>query len=279
MHLVLNEISGGTDLPAWLNEGLATYLEYELGLQGVRPNAARRDLYRSADAARSSVVSGPFLPLTGLESQSRWMAQTDDAIIRLMYAEAHMAVRLLIEDHGADAPVRVMLELTEGGSLQDALQTVTGRSYLQFRDRFVSWLQTWEDPARAAIGQYARELDDILAAESAIFARRSAYLDSGLPIEQSRPLSAGLVADSRDLQVRLRGLVPGESLTSLHDDATEFLASLVNMLTLERDYLESGIESKRTEAGKMIPELFGRVFRLQRDLSTVQFNYQLKPAG
>ena len=92
-------------------------------------------------------------------------------------------------------------------------------------------------------------------------------------------MSAGLVADSRDLQVRLRGLVPGESLTSLHDDATEFLASLVNMLTLERDYLESGIESKRTEAGKMIPELFGRVFRLQRDLSTVQFNYQLKPAG
>jgi hypothetical protein len=29
----------------------------------------------------------------------------------------------------------------------------------------------------------------------------------------------------------------------------------------------------------MISELFGRVFRLQRDLSTVQFNYQLKPAG
>ena len=172
VHLVLDEISGGADVPAWLNEGLATYLEYELGVLGVRPNAARRELYRSADTARSSVVSGPFLPLTGLESQSRWMAQTDDAMIRLMYAEAHMAVRLLTEDHGADAPVRVTLELAKGESLENALQSVTGGTYAEFRDRFVSWLRAWEDPARAAIGQYVQELDDILVAESSIFARR-----------------------------------------------------------------------------------------------------------
>jgi len=51
------------------------------------------------------------------------------------------------------------------------------------------------------------------------------------------------------------------------------------MLMLERDYLESGVESKRAEASGIIPEIFGRVFRLQRDLSSLQFNYQLKPAG
>ena len=69
------------------------------------------------------------------------------------------------------------------------------------------------------------------------------------------------------------------SPTRLHDDASEFLASLVKMLMLERDYLESGVESKRAEASGIIPEIFGRVFRLQRDLSSLQFNYQLKPAG
>ena len=56
VHLTLSKLEGNTPLPTWLEEGLAVYIEHELGLLSTEPDIARRSLYSSAitavDAAR-----------------------------------------------------------------------------------------------------------------------------------------------------------------------------------------------------------------------------------
>ncbi len=62
-------------------------------------------MYVSADRARSAALSGSTLPLNTLESRALWNDRTDDNEIHLQYAEAHMAVRFLVE---AFSPNEVM---------------------------------------------------------------------------------------------------------------------------------------------------------------------------
>jgi len=69
VHLALSETIGPVDLPAWLNEGSATYLEYLLNASGERANATMHPMYRNIGLAESAARSGTLLPLTGLESQ------------------------------------------------------------------------------------------------------------------------------------------------------------------------------------------------------------------
>jgi len=52
VHLVLDEITGHVDLPSWLNEGLAGYIEYELRLDSAKPHVTTSILYIRVDRAR-----------------------------------------------------------------------------------------------------------------------------------------------------------------------------------------------------------------------------------
>ena len=54
VHLALDEMSGGVRLPAWIDEGLATYAEYSLGLRSVRPDATRAQMYASIDVVKNA---------------------------------------------------------------------------------------------------------------------------------------------------------------------------------------------------------------------------------
>ena len=51
VHLTLSKLEGNTPLPTWLEEGLAVYIEHELGLLSTEPDIARRSLYSSAITA------------------------------------------------------------------------------------------------------------------------------------------------------------------------------------------------------------------------------------
>ena len=64
VHLALDEMSGGVRLPAWIDEGLATYAEYSLGLRSVRPDATRAQMYASIDVVKNAAASGTLFPLT-----------------------------------------------------------------------------------------------------------------------------------------------------------------------------------------------------------------------
>ena len=63
VHFLLDEISGGADLPAWVNEGLAEYYEYAVGRQGDFPDASYARMLRSADTARGAAVDNRLFPL------------------------------------------------------------------------------------------------------------------------------------------------------------------------------------------------------------------------
>ncbi len=96
-HLVLDEISLDRNLPSWLNEGTAQYLEYTVNLESERPDATRLRLYNDADIAKAAALSGTLLDLREMESQEIWNSQTDTDRISLQYAQAYMAVRYLNE--------------------------------------------------------------------------------------------------------------------------------------------------------------------------------------
>ena len=147
-HLVLQEVASGRSLPSWLNEGLARHTEYGLGLEGVRPNAVKLVLYRSADSAKAAAISGTLPSLLSLESQIDWNAQSDDDRINLQYSEAYMAIRYMAETHGSSAPIDVVRAMGRGSVLAAGILEVTGQQYRDFRDSFLEWLKVWEDPER-----------------------------------------------------------------------------------------------------------------------------------
>ena len=107
VHLALDELAPDP-LPAWLNEGLAGFYEFQIGLAAERANATRVRAFRSADVARPAAISGTLIPLSSLESQASWNSQTDANRISLQYPEAYMAVRFLIETFGAEAAADVV---------------------------------------------------------------------------------------------------------------------------------------------------------------------------
>ena len=275
LHLVLDELAGSTPLPAWLHEGLAKYYEYEFSLQGERPNGARRLLYRNADTARSAALSGALLSLPSLESQADWNSQIDEARIRLQYAEAYMAVRFLTENHGANAPIDIARALAGGARLTDALQGSIALSYGEFQERLEGWLETWEDPTRTQIGEYIRTLDGIMSSEDAISQRRATDLESGDPLFQRVPVKRALVSDAEELVRELRNTPHPPRLESLHDDTLAYLATVVEWLSLELEYAETGMDSRRTQANEMISEIQARTNLVRRAIERERFTFHI----
>jgi len=275
-HLLLQEVAPDRSLPAWLNEGLARHSEYGLGLQSVKPDAFKVLLYRAADLAKSSALSGSLLSLTSLESQTDWNAQSDDSRVGLQYAESYMAVRFMAETHGSSTPINVVQAMGRGSPLAAALLEVTGSQYQDFWQSFMEWLQGWEDPERAGIQSYLRSLEPILDSVRSISGRRAADIQSEAPFSSRIPVKRGIVADAQALLDQLAELSPPALLTELHRDASAYLNSLVRWLTLELEYVETLDEAKLLQANDMIPEINARDSLLLNAITTVQFVYNLE---
>ena len=66
-----------------------------------------------------------------------------------------------------------------------------------------------------------------------------------------------------------------ESVKAFHDEFDAYVGTIVDWLTLERDYAETGRDSKRTEANDMLPEVNARGAQVWRSLNNLQYVYQV----
>ncbi len=113
-HLVIHQATDNpfSDIPRWLDEGLAVYMSGEL-------DATWRG-YRSAVA--SSAKEGDLMTLQTLSSS--FPADPDQA--SLAYAESGIIVEFIIQHYGQDAMAHLLEIFSEGALYDDALEEALG---------------------------------------------------------------------------------------------------------------------------------------------------------
>ena len=272
VHLLLDEEYGDRAIPAWLNEGMAQYLEYEVALGNPGSESSRWSMYRSADLAAASAQAGSLFPLSSLESRREWNARSG-AQVSLQYAQAHMAVRYMVETHGVRSAIDTIARLSATTNLERAIQQVTGVPYAVLERRIVDYLKTWQDPDREAVRQYAATLAGILNRDDDISDRRRQVLN--LPRAQRQPTYETLVTEARALLEQLKGTVPPPAVHALHNDALAYLVRVVDWLSLELEYATTDQFSKQMEANDMLPEINARESLVDRGLRSVESTYRL----
>ena len=275
VHKLLDQVGNGRPLPAWLNEGIATYYEYDLGLQGLNPAATQLQLYGAADHAKAAALSGSFFTLTSLESQSTWNARTKQDELNLQYAEAYMATRYFIERYGSASLMEIMRDLGAGSTLTIAMQRVTGSSYQTFQDEFAAWLRVWDTPDRAAIRTYIGVLNSLATAQQEIRVGRANELTQQLSQAALLPGRRERVTEAEALLDTVRGLTPPASLRTLHNDAEIQAERFLGWLNLELQWGETGTETFRERANAMLPEIGARRANLERAIVDVELSYSL----
>ena len=152
-HSLAEDLSGqkGEVLPRWVDEGLAGWSEYEVGIAGDRPVSAYRSMFRKADLVREGALSGDLFDLSSLESGLAWTSREGDEVT-LQYAQSYMAMRYLIETYGASAAASMIADLGVRGTLGIVLETATGVPYREFESGFVEWLKK-EEPTSSYYGK------------------------------------------------------------------------------------------------------------------------------
>mgnify|MGYP001577593864 CR=1 FL=1 len=99
-HLIIDEALPRIDVPAWLNEGFATYTELHIGPEFGTGLQAQREVFRRADKVNSRLSNNALFTLSQLSSQKDWNAQTNEGLSSLQYSQAYMAVRYMLERFG-----------------------------------------------------------------------------------------------------------------------------------------------------------------------------------
>ena len=275
VHLLVDELARGPETPAWLNEGLAEYLEAKLGLESERPSVTRLLVYRQMDRVQQSHAAGLGLSLPGLESPLSWSQQTDENRIRLQYGTAHMAVKYMIEELSAEGPIEIMRRMGGGASLPEALRDVLGTSYAEFQQRFGAWVSTWTDPEREEMRGYVERMNSIYNAVDEHVDRRNESLGDSQGQSQRAAILHEVTAALLDIYQDLLTVTYPESVKALHDEFDAYVGTIVDWLALERDYAATGRDSKRTEANDMLPEVNARGARAWRSLNNLQYVYQV----
>lgn len=109
-HVVLAQATDNpfTAMPAWLNEGLASYNEGEVrsGYDRALASACRSDRLMSVRSLTSSTV-GPEQ-------------------VTLFYAQSRSLVEFLLEEHGREKMLQLLQAIREGNLIDDALEEVYG---------------------------------------------------------------------------------------------------------------------------------------------------------
>ncbi len=108
----------GSRVPAWVNEGLATVAEGATQLQNRR---ALADAVNIDAVPTLRTLGSGFSGLPGTQAQ-------------LAYAASESAVRFLLKEHGPERMRRLLLQLRDGRTIDDALLAVYGRSQDQVED-------------------------------------------------------------------------------------------------------------------------------------------------
>lgn len=271
LHHVNHKLVGlkhESNLPLWLNEGIAEFYTYELGLGQPRPDAFRKRMLSSADYAKLAALSGTLFPLSSLENGNDWRNRSDPDEISLQYDQSYMIVRFMTETFGVSSPFDVLKEIANGADLPEALQTAMKLTYEDFELQFVNWLASWEDPERTSTNVYFQSLTHLINATQEIYDRRTDYLNSP-SIGSSYEAYEKWVRDAEKIVIGLTNTTPPKSLQDIHYDATVYFDLLVRWLTLEKS-------NSISAANDLIPELDYRSNLLQRSLHDIKKVNNLK---
>ena len=274
-HLALDEMSGGLRLPAWIDEGLATYAEYSLGLRSVRPDATRAQMYASIDVVKDAAESGTLFPLTSLESGRDWNLRGDTDLVRLQYAQSYMAVRYFIERFGPDAVAGLVTLMAEGDDLPTAFEEATGVAYSDFRDDFPDWV-AWKDPEREELRIYARALSGIMSREQEVSTLRERGIKSDLEVSQRLANALSHRDAAQDLRSRVQALSPPAIAEDLDADAAEYFDKMVEWLGLEVAYLRAPSDERLDAANAMLDEINARESGIYRTLQAAITAYRIE---
>ena len=276
VHLALDEMSGGVRLPAWIDEGLATYAEYELGLRSVRPDATRAQIYTSIDVAKDASSGGTLFPLTSLESGGDWNLRQDPSLIRLQYAQSYMAVRYFVERFGSDAVAALVALMAEGQDLPTAFEGATGIAYSDFRRDFPDWVAGWTDPEREGLRAYVGALSEVMSREQEVSTLRARGLRSDLEVSQRLANALSHREAAEELRSSVKALAPPAIAEDLHVNATEYFDKMVEWLGLEAAYLRSPSQEGLDAANGMLDEINARESGIYRSLQIAISAYRLE---
>lgn len=279
VHLLLAEKAPQVELPAWVNEGTATYYELSLGLESERPEVSQRAVFSRADRVKQAATTGSLIPLAQLESLKEWNAQTDPARVSQQYSQAYMAVRYLVERFGEKALFALLNDMSQGTQLSTALQRATGISYPTFEGNWKAWLAAWQDKEREDVRQYHSSVTSVMKDWDALSQKRSAQLSkesSSTPLSARLPSRQEFLSTAKTLEARAAQLAVPSSQQGLHQELRTFLARTVAWFQLELEYVQTGNDAKRLQANAMIPEVDARYSGVFRDLNSVAFNYRLQ---
>ena len=257
IHFLMDEVLQGAELPAWLNEGLADYYEFEVGLKGDLPDASYTRMLRSADRAREAVDEDRLFRLPELESQREWNRRPGD-LVSLQYAQSHMVVRYLTEHYGDAAPLRIARLIGAGSSVGDAVASVTGSSYGDFESEFIQWLKLWDDPARAAARSYLLALDEMDAEQQDLRAfREEAIREWGRSFNRvtAEENASAVHRRAAALDGQISALQPTPFVAGLHEAATAYFDGQEEWLKFDYEFMSTALESKRLSANALIPQV------------------------
>ena len=257
IHFLVDEVLEGAELPAWLNEGLAGYYEFEVGMKGDLPDASYTRMLRSADRAREAADEDGLFRLPELESQREWNRRPGN-VVSLQYAQSHMVVRFLTERYGDAAPLRIARLIASGNSVGDAVASAAGSPYAGFESEFVQWLKSWDDPARAAARPYLLALQAMDAEQQDLRAfREEAIREWGRSFNRVTAEENASAVHRRAVALvgQISALQPTPFVADLHDAATAYFEVLEEWLKFDYEFMSTALESKRLSANALIPQV------------------------
>ena len=265
IHHVNRELVGSKYLPVlpiWLNEGIAEFYKYELGLGRTRPDAFRRPMISGAYNAKSAAISGSIFPLSSLENGAEWNNRAEPEEIALQYDQSYMCVRYMAEKFGLSSPFNVLNEISTGADFPKALRTAIGVTYEEFESGFISWISAWDDPERSGVQRYFQELDVLLAKSHEVNKQRNAFLKSGA--SNNYQAYGEWIANTSEIIRTLAEVTPPEAFRDLHTDVDLYFELMARWLILGQ------IDSVE-EANELIPELNVRKDLINMNLDSAKF--------
>lgn len=132
-HLIFREYIGNTQVPIWLDEGVAMYQE-----------KAKR--WGANKVVMQAIKNGQFIPLSDLTAK-RLSGEKNKEIVNLFYAQAASIVYYMIVELGESRFENFCRKLSEGVAFEDALD----KNYSRFRNiedlntRWVDYLKSQMD--------------------------------------------------------------------------------------------------------------------------------------